>query len=111
MKYKKGQSGNPKGRPKGTPNRSTSEIREILHDLISSEIEVAPQLLNELETRDRLNLLVKLLPYLLPRMQSQELTISEPSKQDESLDLSVLTVEELETMHGILEAAEARKKN
>jgi hypothetical protein len=36
MKFKKGQSGNPKGKPKGTRNRSTI-VREILESAILGE--------------------------------------------------------------------------
>ena len=29
-KWRKGESGNPKGRPKGTPNKTTAELRDAL---------------------------------------------------------------------------------
>ena len=62
------------GRQKGTPNIITSEIRDNLKSILDSEIKQIPSLLNELDTEKRLNLLVKLLPYVLPRLESVSIT-------------------------------------
>jgi len=55
------------GRSKGTPNKLTSETKELLHSVVNSEIKNLPDRLNELDTKDRLNLIAKFLPYILPK--------------------------------------------
>ena len=54
------------GREKGTPNKLTKELRSALKDVLYDEIEQIPHRLDELETKDRLELLVKLMPYVFP---------------------------------------------
>ncbi|MDG1934656.1 MAG: hypothetical protein P8I52_07180 [Flavobacteriales bacterium] len=58
------------GREKGTPNKLTKEIRKILNDIIHKELEKAEENLNTLEPKQRLELLIKLMPYVLPKVES-----------------------------------------
>ena len=55
------------GREKGTPNKLTAELRSALKDVLYDEIEQIPHRLDELEAKDRLELLVKLMPYVFPK--------------------------------------------
>ncbi|MET3730706.1 hypothetical protein [Moheibacter stercoris] len=64
---KKGTVLNPKGRPKGTPNKTTAELKELIKTFVESEIEEAENLLIELTPKERLDILCKLLPYVLPK--------------------------------------------
>ena len=57
------------GREKGTPNKLTKELRSALKDVLYDEIEQIPHRLDELEAKDRLELLVKLMPYVFPKVQ------------------------------------------
>jgi hypothetical protein len=57
------------GRAKGTPNRLSSEARNSLQLVIENEMEKIPDHFNQLEPKDRLELLIKLLPYVIPKMQ------------------------------------------
>ena len=66
------------GRQKGTPNRLTKELRTILKDLIYEELETLQGRLNQLETRDRLEVIIKLLPYALPKVSSTTHSADEP---------------------------------
>ena len=66
------------GREKGTPNKLTKELRAALKDVLYDEIERLPHRLNELETKDRLELLVKLMPYVFPKVQSVSQSLDEP---------------------------------
>ncbi len=58
------------GRVAGTPNRITSELRKTLKGIIASELESLPGTLAELPPRERLDLLVKLLPFCMPKVDS-----------------------------------------
>ncbi len=58
------------GRVAGTPNRITSELRKTLKGIIASELESLPGTLAELPPRERLDLLIKLLPFCMPKVDS-----------------------------------------
>ena len=65
------------GRQSRTPNKLTKELRAALKNILHQEIELLPDHFKELETKDRLELLVKLLPYALPKVQPESYQISE----------------------------------
>jgi len=71
------------GREKGTPNKITREARESLHAIIDGELEDLPERLDELDTRDRLDVLCKLLPYVLPKLRQTEMSLSKNDKINE----------------------------
>jgi len=75
--FVKGQSGNPKGKPKGTTSTITRHLREALKVLISNELEQLPTLLSSLEPKERLEMLVKLLPYVVPKVDNVKATAGE----------------------------------
>ncbi len=66
------------GRETGTPNKLTKELREILKDLMHRELEALPERLEKLEGKERLEILVKLLPYVLPKVEPVSMDKGEP---------------------------------
>lgn len=61
------------GRESGTPNKLTSEVRQVLKQAIQKEISLIENHFNLLEPKDRLELLVKILPYILPKADFESL--------------------------------------
>ena len=57
------------GRKKGTPNKLTTELRATLKNILCKEIENLPEHFNKLDAKDRIELLVKLLPYAMPKVE------------------------------------------
>ncbi len=55
-----------------------AELRSALKDVLYDEIEQIPHRLDELEAKDRLELLVKLMPYVFPKVQSVSQSLDEP---------------------------------
>ena len=53
------------GRQQGTPNRLTKEIRSVLKDFVHKEMEMLPEHIESLETEDRIQLLIKIIPFHL----------------------------------------------
>lgn len=66
------------GRAKGTPNRITKESREILFEIVRNEVFNLPNLLEELEPRERAFVLVKLLPFVIPKCEKGVDETNEP---------------------------------
>ena len=50
------------GRQKGTPNRITKELRTLLKDILYQELEQEQETLELLEPKERIELLIKLMP-------------------------------------------------
>lgn len=65
------------GRLPGTPNKLTKELRAALKNILHQEIELLPDHFNKLEPKDRLELLVKLLPFALPKVEPESYEIGE----------------------------------
>lgn len=65
------------GREAGTPNRLTKELRAALKNILHQEIELLPDHFDKLEPKDRLELLTKLLPYALPKVEPESYQIGE----------------------------------
>lgn len=60
------------GRKKGTPNKDTKELRERVSDLIDNNFDSIQADLDQLEPKERLDFLIKLLEYGLPKLQRVE---------------------------------------
>jgi hypothetical protein len=58
------------GRVAGTPNRLTKELRTILRDMIADELDALPATLEGLPPKERLDVVIKLLPFCLPKVQA-----------------------------------------
>ena len=56
----------------------TRTIRETLKDLMQKELEQLPETLKDLEPVQRLNILCKFMPYVLPKVESVSHTLGEP---------------------------------
>ena len=66
------------GRQKGTPNRITKELRSLLKDVMYDEIGALQERLDALNPKERVELLIKLMPYALPKVTSVTHTTNEP---------------------------------
>lgn len=70
MAQRKGQTGNPNGRPKGRPNKVTSELKTWIQELIDGNRKKFEADLKELDSKDRLMVLEKLMQYVVPKQQA-----------------------------------------
>jgi len=66
------------GRQKGTPNKLTKELRSLLKDVLYDEIDRLPERLDELDAKERLELVIKLMPFVFPKVQSVLQSLDEP---------------------------------
>lgn len=63
----------------------TGNIRETLKDLMQKELEQLPETLKELDPVQKLNVLCKLMPYVLPKTESVKHTLGEPEPPKKSI--------------------------
>ena len=62
------------GRQKGVPNRSTKVFRDLLGAFIYEEMELLPDNIKAIKSPEkRLELFIKLLPFVVPKMQDLSL--------------------------------------
>ena len=66
------------GREKGTPNRMTKQLRFVLKNILYQELEQIQGYLDTLNPKERVELLIKLMPYALPKVTSVSHTTNEP---------------------------------
>ena len=59
----------------------TGTIRETLKDLMQKELDQLPETLKDLEPVQRLNILCKFMPYVLPKVESVTHTLGEPGAE------------------------------
>jgi hypothetical protein len=79
-KFKSGESGNPNGRPAGVPNKLTKELKAMLKAVIATELETLPATLDSLPPEKRVDVLCKLLNYVMPKMPIVSIGYGEPAE-------------------------------
>ena len=73
MAFEKGHS-KIGGRTKGTPNMHTKQLRIALREVIEKELDNIPVYLSEIkDNRIKLELLIKLMPFVFPKMSAHSL--------------------------------------
>ena len=86
---KKGHTNNPKGRPKGKPNKITQDMRGWLTAIIAKNRKQMEKDLKKLEPKERLQILEKLMQYVVPKQQAVSAEIDLNKLTDEQLDAVV----------------------
>ncbi len=78
MPFKEGNEFGKQGRPIGSSNKITSEAREALAKALSGELEgISKQLERITDPKDRIDALSKLLPYMMPKLSSSDVTVED----------------------------------
>ena len=79
MGLHKGNTNNPNGRPIGAKNKFTVEVKERIIDILDNNftIDSINEDLKQLESKDRLHFLLKLLDYTTPKMKQTEHLLNE----------------------------------
>jgi hypothetical protein len=99
MGLPKNRTNNPHGRKKGSPNKITKAIRPMIKDIVENELIDFQKVLGELDPKDRANLILKLIEFIIPRAnENTESTELKPQDQDsfyiKSITDQIIKVEE-----------------
>tara|TARA_B100000287_G_C20255767_1_gene631935 strand:- start:201 stop:440 length:240 start_codon:yes stop_codon:yes gene_type:complete len=70
------------GRTKGTPNKITNEIRKKLKNIVDNELDILEESIKHLDSKERLEILIKLIPYVVPKVQTVSSKEGEPLQLD-----------------------------
>ena len=82
----KGHTNNPNGRPKGKPNKITADTRQWLAAVIDKNRRQMEKDLKALEPKDRLQMLEKLMQYVIPKQQAVSADVNVDSLTDGQVD-------------------------
>jgi hypothetical protein len=69
------------GRTKGAVNKTTAETKELIQKIVSNELDSITDLLEKLEPKERIDAVIKLLPYIMPKQSEVSITDPEPPKK------------------------------
>lgn len=82
----KGKTNNPHGRPKGTPNKTTGLMRVKIQKLVDTNWKTISKDIQKMHPRDRVDMIVRLLPYVTPKLQVTELNVDFERLNDDQLE-------------------------
>lgn len=68
------------GRKANTPNKVSTQSKEVIQNLVNSEVLKIPDLLDKLKPRDRLEILIKLIGFVVPKQTKIELETDLPDR-------------------------------
>lgn len=71
------------GRQKGTSNKLTGTVKEMITQFVTDELQYLPTLLNRLEPKEKAEYIIKLLPYIMPKIAPTNAPI-EKTQQERS---------------------------
>ena len=77
------------GRTKGTPNKATQEVRQLFHQLVRDNLPQLKKDLATLEPYQRVNAMIKLSQFIVPKPTEGTLEISGVNPKDVWLSLSL----------------------
>jgi CHASE3 domain sensor protein len=70
-------------RLQGSKNKLTAEIKQRIYDALNTTIDNLETDLQQLTTKERLEIFSRLLPYILPKLKETDLTLTETQSPSE----------------------------
>lgn len=64
------------GRQAGTPNRTTVATKQLIQDILNEYLDKLHEDLDKLSAKDRVNALLGLIPYIVPKKQATEAKVN-----------------------------------
>ena len=88
----KGHTNNPNGRPKGKPNKVTQDMRQWLSAVLEKNRSQMEKDLKALEPKERLQILERLMQYVIPKQQAVSAAVDFSKLIDSQMDTIVTEI-------------------
>lgn len=85
--FTKGNTGG--GRPKGSKNIATGELREFINGFINDNTDKIQNDFDSLDPKERIDTLIKLLEYSLPKLNRTELTADSDEEKNRIVHINL----------------------
>ena len=89
----KGKTNNPNGRPKGVPNKVTASLRTFVAEIINKNKRQINKDLKALQPKDRLIILERLMQYVIPKQQWQQVDLQQLSDDQLTMIVDEITAQ------------------
>lgn len=77
----------------GSKNRLTAEIKQRISDALNSTIENLDKDLNDLPTKERLEIFTRLLPYILPKLKETDINLVNDNQNPNEIKVHIIKSE------------------
>lgn len=77
----------------GSKNRLTTEIKQRISDALNSTIENLDKDLNNLPTKERLEIFTRLLPYILPKLKETDINLVNDNQNPNEIKVHIIKSE------------------
>jgi hypothetical protein len=88
------------GRAKGTPNKVTTEIKDVFKEIIECNLSQIETDIMELSPKDRIDVILKLSEYVLPKLQRSSI---EMERENNGLEIVVIRGEKFKDKNNEIE--------
>jgi predicted lipase len=88
------------GRAKGTPNKVTTEIKDVFKQIIECNLSQIETDIMELNPKDRIDVILKLSEYVLPKLQRSSI---EMERENNGLEIVVIRGEKFKDKNNEIE--------
>ena len=92
--FKPGQSGNPAGRRKGSKNKISEKLRKKISDFLLKKFKDVETDFDSMKPALKTKLFVELLPFVIPKHQTNESNISIENLNEAELDKVITSLVE-----------------
>lgn len=69
------------GRQKGTPNKTTADLRKWVFEFVDSNMEEFKEEFSKMTRFEKIDIIMKLLPYVLPKQTETKINVDEEFTQ------------------------------
>lgn len=96
MNFEKGNKFGKGSSRKGIPNKATSEVRKVFEGLVKNNLEQMEVDLKGLNAEARLNVIIKIASFILPKLNSVEIEATHSGFENSELINKLLKIDESE---------------